>query len=263
MPITSANLPLFLPSVVGTSLTAPTNIGGATTATAITGGSIGELLFAMAGNAFGGADKIQYQKFFQGNTHGSLALTDAVIWIHNGMADSAGGYVTTAVSTSALDGSGKYLRVIGNDATADAQDEIDMAGTTTATGTIVFNKRWVVTLHDGVTDALTPSAGTITIYENGVAIAIIPPGAYSCTGEVKIGLKNALNDTDTTTDASTAPTGITFSRPRTVATGLAVANSGSLTAGAEQGGWIEWTCNDGRRASNDVEVYILCEGTTA
>lgn len=262
MSVTAADLALYLPSVLATSLSAPSNIGGAASATKITGSTIGEVLFAMAANAASGGDKTQYGKLFQAND-GDEDLTDAVMWLANGMDDSDGtGYTTTAQSTSAADGSNKTLRVIGNDSTGDAQDEFALAGTSVATGSIAFEERWAVELRDTSTGALTPAAGTITIKENGVTIAVIPPGAYSATAEIDFGLAATLDDTATTTNAATAPSGITFARPRTVGAGTAVANSGTLTSGTMQGLWLRWTCAEARRPSPDIEIYPLCEGDT-
>lgn len=262
MSIVAADLPLFLPATLATSLTAPTSIGGATTATQITGSSIGEVLFAMSANTYGGATKTQYGKLFQGNAHATIDLTSAVMFLDNAMDDSAGGYVTTAVSTSASDGSNVTLRVIGETVSADAQDEFAMNGTTAATGSTTLASRWCCELRDTSTGALTPAVGTISIKENGVVIAILSPGMCSVTAEIKFGLAATLNDTATTTDASTAPGGISFAKPRTAAAGTAVANSGTLTALAEQGVWLKWECRDGRRASADVEIYLRCQGET-
>jgi hypothetical protein len=257
--MTDADLGLYLPTVVGTTLAAPADIGGAASATKITGGAVGELLFAMSSNLSGGGNKVQRQKAFQAND-ATADLAAAVMWIDNLMDVSAGGFITTAQSTSSLDGAGKYLRIIGNDASADAQDEFPLAGTSVATGGVTFADRWCATLHDLVTDALTPAAGWISLFENGVAIAVMPPGAYSVTAEIEIGLESTLDDTNTAADAGTDPAGITFSRPRTIADGLAVANSGTLTAGSKQGFWLRWTCAEARKASADVEIYPLVIG---
>lgn len=262
MPIVAADLALYLPTTLATSLTAPTNIGGAASGTKITGSSIGEVLFAMSANTYGGATKTQYGKLFQANDHATIDLTSAVLWLDNGMDDSAGGYVTTAVSTSEEDGSNVTLRVIGETVSADAQDDFALNGTSTATGSVTFAERWVCELRDTDTGALTPAVGTISIKENGVTIAVMHPGQSTVTAEITFGKAATLGDTATTTDASTAPAGISFAKPRTAATGTAVANSGTLTASTKQGIWLKWECADGRRASADVEIYLLCQGDT-
>lgn len=259
--MTDADLPLVLPAVVGTTLTTPSDIGGAKTTTTITGGAIGELLFAMSANASGGGDKIQRQKLFQANDHDTQDLAEAKMWLANAMAQGTGGAkVTRAQSTSAADGGGKYLRVIGNDASADALDEFPTAGTSMASGSIAMLERWVVTLHDEATDALVAAAGNITIYHDDQVVAIMPAGAYSVNGEIEIGLAATLDDTATFANAGTNPAGITFSAPRTFETGIDVANSGVLTAGSAQGFYLRWTCAEARRASADVEIYPLVRG---
>ena len=259
--MTKDDLPLYLPAVVGTSLTAPADIGGAASATKITGGAIGELLFAMSANALGGADKEQTQKFFQANDHESQDLTNAVMWLDNHMTQPSGNKVTRAQSTSNLDGAGKYLKVIGNNnVPADAAEEFQLAGTTLASGVTAFSKRWSVTLHDLETNALVTADGFISIYHDDELIAVMRPNAHSVTSEISIGLADELDDVETFDDAGSAPAGITFSQPRTPEDGVAVANSGVLPAGSKQGGYLLWVCADGRRPSTDVETYPLIKG---
>jgi hypothetical protein len=263
MSVVSADLKLFLPTTLATSLTSPSNIGGAATSTQITGGSLGEVLFAMSAEALGGSDKIQYGKAFQGNTNGSTALTSAKMWLANALDQVAGNHVITASSTSPLDDSTRTLRAIGNNATpADAQDEFSMNGNSTVTGAITMSQIHAIELRATSGGALVAAVGTISIYKNGTLIGIIPPGAYSATAEIDMGLASTLDDTATTTNAGTAPSGITFTRPRTSSGGIAVANSGSLTAGAKQGFWLRWTLADGRRPSSDIEIYPLIIGET-
>lgn len=266
MPIVQADLVLVLPSVVATSFSTA-NIGGAKTTTEITGGSIGEVLFTMPANAGSGGTKTQYGKLFYKNKHATLPLTSAKIWMANACDQGASGYVTQAVSSNASDNSTKKLRVIANDnagSPAPAQDEIQMNGTTTVTGSIQMTTRCVAELRENNSgSALTPAAGDISIIVNGVTVGIIPAGAYSCVFEIDAGLQNALDDTATTSNAQTAPAGITFTRPRNEAGGLAVANSGSLTAGSGQGIWLRWQSLQDRKPSSDVEIHLTIKGDTA
>lgn len=261
MSVASADLKLKLPTVLATDFTTA-DIGGAKTSTVITGATVGEVLFAMAANTSGG-NRLQYGKLFQDNESAD-DLSSAVQFLANGMDDlDTDGYVLTIQSSSTADGSNLTARCIGNDSGGDAQDEFGLAGTSVASGSIVFEYGAVIEFRDTVTGALTPLTGYATVRHNGVIVAIAPPGSYSVTAEIKFGLAATLNDSATTADAATAPSGISFAKPRTAAAGTALANSGVLTGGDAQGIWLLWTCAENRRPSADVEIYLLCEGDSA
>lgn len=261
--MTDADLKLYQADDMPTSLTAPAPSGGAIGATQITGSTIGEVFFTMASAASGGGSKVQYSKVFWFNDHATDDLSSAKVYIANALdTPAAGNNLMSGLSSSASDNTTKKLRWIGEDSAGDpAYEDTTMNGTTEVTGAAQFNANLAaVELRLVSGGALTTAAGDITIKKNGTTLGIIPAGYSSAICEVDIGLEAALDDTATTTNPGTAPGGITFSRPRTYAGGLAVANSGVLTAQSGQGVWVKWTELEERLSSPDLQIVFAIQG---
>jgi hypothetical protein len=104
------------------------------------------------------------------------------------------------------------------------------------------------------------AAGNITV-TRGADLGVIPAGYWSATSEVEFGLEATLGTSATTADAATAPTGISFARPRAEADGTALA--GQLAAGSTQQVWWRWTLAEQARASADIQVVLRWSGETA
>lgn len=249
MPIVAGDLKLYQATTMPTSLTAPTSIGGAISANQITGGAVGEALFTMPA---GGSPQTQYTKVFFKNTHGTDTLSNAKIYIANAcIAGDSGNYTHSLQSTSASDTG--TCRVIGEDSGGSpASETITMTGTTLAAGATTFSTHAAHVLS-------TPAVGTITIRRNGNVIGYIPPGRSSAVSEIDFGVEGSLNDSTTTTDASTAPSGISFSRPSTYATGVAVFGD-DLAPGDRQGIWLRWIQQENRPTTTDVEIALEIAG---
>ncbi len=84
----------------------------------------------------------------------------------------------------------------------------------------------------------------------------------SASTEFDIGLDPAAIGSDSTTtitNENTAPIGVTFSRPTTKATGLAI---GNIPAGSKKAVWIRRTVSVGAAAASD-SGSIRVEGDTA
>lgn len=260
--MTNADLKLYKAASMPTSLTAPAPMGGAKSSTQITGSAIGEIFFTMAAAGSGGGAKIQYSKVFWWNDHASDDLANAKVHIANALdTPAAGNNLMSGVSAGSGDNNTKKLRFIGkNSAGVPAFEDVTMNGTTEVTGAAQFSEIHAVELRLVSGSALTTAAGDITIKKNGVTLGIIPAG-YSCAiAEVDIGLAATLDDTATSTNPGTAPAGITFSRPRDHAGGLAVANSGTLTHQTGQGVWLKWTCAEERLSSPDLQLVLKLQG---
>lgn len=265
MSVLVSDLKMYQATTMPTSLTAPTNIGGVKSATQITGGSIGEVHFTMSSALVGGGDKVQRSKYFYGNDSAADDLTSAVIWLPNALDDSAAGNFTTSdVSSSASDGSGKKVRRLGYDQTGAAvQEEQVLNGTSEVTGSQQFSDVHRREIRNSSTGALEAAAGSITHKRNSVTQGETPAGYYGATSEIDIWLPSTLSDSSTAGDAGSDPTGASWSRPRTFATGEAVANSGTLTHGQAQGIWSRWTLKERAKASADVQVITAIQGNTA
>lgn len=259
MSITAADLKLYK------SANTPTNdsgiSGGAISVTEILGSIIGELIPQCAYNAAAGGDIVWYYKAFFKNTHATLPLTESVVYIKNALISLASNGTVSAVSTSSSDGSSKKIKVYGEDASGTAvTEEVILNGTTTATGSQVFSKIYKIELLT-LAGALTTATGTITI-TRGITLGIIPVGFSTATNEYSLWLAATLNDTASVANRLTAPAGASWSIPNSYATGLAVANSQSLTAGSAQGIWIRATYADGTSPTSQMELILRLEGNT-
>ncbi len=259
MSIVAADLKLYTSSGTPANDTDPS--GGAITATEVLGTSLGELVPLAVYNASGGADIDWYYKVFCKNTHASIDLTDAVIYVENGLIAVASNGVVTAVSTSASDNTTKKLKVYGYDASSAAvTEEIVLNGTTTVTGSQVFSSiRKIELLTSG--GALTTAAGDITI-TRGVVLGKIPLGFDTATNEYYLWLEAALDGSGNVANRLTAPGGASWSIPNTYATGLAVANGQVLTHGSAQGIWIRPKMKAGTLPTAQMRIIIRPEGNT-
>lgn len=266
MAVIASEMKLYAPATVATSFST-SNVGGATTATEVTGSSLGEILFAMSSAAAAGGDTVQYGKVFEGNSNGTDQIDSYGVWLINGLDDTSVSSAITLVSSSASDSSTYTVRLIGKNSSGDAiQEDLTLNGTTNVVSTLSYIGK--IRLEYRVTSglALGTAVGNITATHNATVIGTIPAGAESANNEVSIGLAAAFDtaDTATITDASTAPASVSFSRPRTSAAKLLVdGGAGTMTAGQEQGIWIRWTVAELMNPSQRVRAYISGEGSAA
>lgn len=263
MAVISSELKLYGSAAITTDDTSP--VGGAINAAdEITGGAVGELFDSAPANSSGGADKTHYQKCFYKNTNAVDNLSNAVIFILNGLIASLTNGTVSAVSTSASDGATKYIKVYGFDAAGAAQTEtITLNGVTPVSGSLTFILAgiWKVELRLVADDSLVVAAGDITIMR-GIALGIIPVGYYSATAEIEIYLPATLNDTGTSTNRITPPGGSSFSKAFSESSSLNVANAGTLTASASQGIWLKRSIKAGLGATTDIEIVLRLKGTS-
>lgn len=267
MPVTSENLVAWKAATMISSLNPPTaNVGGALASTGsesnrITGGSIGEVHATMAA-AISGGTRRQYAKFFVRNTSAD-ALSEAKICLYSLDDSPAGPFTCSGQSDSSSDDNTHKLRFLGfkTDGTP-LSVELICAGTSEVVTTDQFGVLTAVENRDVSTGALKPSAGNKTIRCGATIVGVLRSGYYSITSEIKIGLVATLNDSGTTADALTAPSGISFSKPRTLTAGLSFANGGVLTGGAAQGIWSEYSVAELRRPSSDLQCPLLIEGAS-
>ena len=103
--------------------------------------------------------------------------------------------------------------------------------------------------------------GSLTL---GDARIYISSATSSANTEIDIGV--AVEGVSTTmatiANESTAPTSVTFTRPSTYGTGLALNSTTGLAAGQYRGFWIKRTV-DAAATSGSDQASIKCEGTTA
>lgn len=154
-----------------------------------------------------------------GNTSPNAALGGA-------MSTAAGGVITTAVLDNLFD---------------------DVSGTETAAGDIEYRGFYVKNAN-----------ATLTWQ---TVVTWIDQLTTSADDEFDIGLDPAAVNSAMTTIAneSTAPVGVTFTRPVTKGTGLAI---GNIPAGQFKGIWIRRTVNAGAAAVSGDNGSVRAEGDT-
>lgn len=100
---------------------------------------------------------------------------------------------------------------------------------------------------------------TLTLQD---AALFIPTNTPSTDTSADVGLGAAAIDATETAiaDEDTAPSGVTFSAPTTLATGLSI---GDLAPGEHKAFWIRRTVNAGASAYNNDDVTWTVSGNTA
>jgi hypothetical protein len=259
MPVTTSELLLY--KSTNTPSDETSLVGGAISATQITGTSVGEVYAPpiTQSNSFPGADRIHYEKVFYKNTDTTSDLSAGVIFILNSIDDIGSAGVLTVASSSSSDVG--TLVVIGYDNTGNPQEEsIAVNGLNNVQGLINWTYVQRAIFTDGNGNPIA-AVGDLSLAVAGTNVGKIPSGYHSATGEFRIGLAATLSDTATTTNTITAPGGITFTKPRSASAGIAVANSGVLTHLQSQGIWLKMTTKAGLAAASDVDVVLSINGT--
>lgn len=251
-----------------------TGVGGAISAVAVMTSSVGGVFFTMAAEAAGGANKLQHEKVFGKNTHGSLAMSGVKWWLDNGLDDwPATDFASLVLATADAT---KKARFIGFLAGTAIQSEVALSGLTNTSPdqfTAGFMDR-VEIRNVASPSALVAIHETGTVKQGATEVGFVPgpiaaisvPGRWSANAEVDMGLATAINDAGTTaapTTATQAPAGVSFTRPRkeatqelTVAGGLSVPGGGGLAAGDRIGIWLRLTLKPGGLTSSNVQHVL-------
>lgn len=263
MSFSANDLKAYLSATPTTSMSPPTpSIGGTKGATEFAGAGIAELHCVMASAIAGGGTRVQIAKYFISNENSTVDYTNATQNLKNSLDDSpAGPFVPSFQPLGAGEDNTFKCRFIGFDMSGNPLQSEAIASTNTLVPAgDSFGVLSQVESRDVTTGVLKATTQDWAIKCGSTDVGILAKSYYSATSEVQIGLVPTLDDTTTTTDASTLPAGITFSKPRTIATGLPFANSGVLTHGTSQGGWSKWAIPEVRKASTDIQVVIQLDG---
>jgi hypothetical protein len=178
-----------------------------------------------------------FYKTFIRNTHSVDVAYDVKVWIANGLVDIDTPGRIEIVSTSTSDIAPKYARVVGIVGGSETYEDVPLNGTSPVITTQTFSAVHRVQLRSG--DAVSNASGNIQIKrQGGPVLGIIPQSFSMATAEVEIGLAPSNNDTATSTNRRTAPSGITFSRPTNEASALSI---GDLSAGVARGVWRKYS----------------------
>lgn len=236
-----------------------TSGGAIDTSNVITANSIGELFPNFKVDA--SSDITWYSKVFANNYSALDTWYNVKFYIMNGLIDiSTAGVVALQASSSSED---VYVRLVGKNALSTNVEEIvHITGTTVAYSYNSFSKLFrAETLTAGGVKTFPVSNIGIT---RDVYLGMIPAGINTATNEFSIGLEASLDGTATTTNRLIAPSGISFSKPNTLATSLdCVGSGGDIPAGSAQGIWIKYKVEAGAKTSTDIYLRIRCYGSDA
>lgn len=260
MSIIRADLQFILPSTVASDFTTASSGGAARSPVVqIIGNPVGEVLFHMNANSSGGGNLTQYAKVFGYNANGTSSSFLSRFWIRNSLDVMSANAQLTLQPASASDGTSKQVKVIGFDAASLAVYEYVRLNGLTPVSTLntysVVSRLEVQNYNGGIEGSATTATGDISV-AGAVSLGKIPAGYRTATGEIDIGVENALNDSNTIALPSTAPSGITFSRPR-LSTSALSAIGGTLVAGAKQGIWIRWVLPETAIGSSDWQLVLV------
>jgi hypothetical protein len=211
-------------------------VGGAVTSAEITGTVLGEVV-PVASMIVSNTAQTYFYKTFIKNTHAADVAYDVKVWIANGLVDLDTAGRIEIVSTSPSDASPKYARVVGTVAWSETYEDVTLNGTSPVQTVQSFTSIHRVQLYSG--GAVASASGDIQIKrQGGPVLGIIPQSFSMATAEVGIGLAPSSNDTATSANRRTAPSGVTFSRPTNEANALSI---GDLSAGVAWGIWRKYS----------------------
>lgn len=238
MPVTTGDFAHVKAATMATDFSTA-NVGGTKTATAISAALAGDIFFTMASNLSGDGTRNQYSKSFVRNNHASDSGYSCKFFLENALDNVSGNQIINIVSDSASDGNTKKVRILGYDTSGDPlQVEVTLNGTTpVSTGSTQFSDVHRIELRLVSGGALTNAAGNLQFKHNTTEIGYIPAGLNSATAEVKIGVALAMDDSVTIANAGTAPTSVSFFKPRILADALGAQNGGVIPFGQGQGLW--------------------------
>lgn len=243
-------------------------VGGDISATQITGSSVGEWFFTMAAEAAGGSNVIQYSKVCALNDHGTDTASGVKIYLR-GALDNWPSTAAATLTSSAAQATQK-ARFIGFDSAGDAYQEEVVLNATTNTTTEQFLSANMdrVEIRNTSSGALEEAIEEYTIKAGATTVGVVPgpsgdfDGRWSAAADLDIGLEPAVDGTTTIATADVAPSGVTFSRPRTLAGALSVPG-GELAAGEFIGIWGKWTLKPGSLPSSDLQDVIAMRITAS
>ncbi|MFA5505784.1 MAG: hypothetical protein WC314_19915 [Vulcanimicrobiota bacterium] len=257
-------LKLYKPSVQAVDFSTE-NIGGAISENEANQNMIGEIFFEMPSLAADGGVNTQIAKLFALNTHETEDLTNGKIYLPNAMDDwGANDQTAAAAGHASGDDDDKFIRFLGHDTNGDPIAlEVSLSGDTVVATSNSMTALQSVEARDDTSGELTATAHPVKVLRGGATeLGFVPGGYYTATSEFDLWLPATLNDTTTAADAATDPSGASWSRPRTLSTAVAIANSGVLTAGAAQGVWQRWQLPERTKPRWDLQVLIAVAGSS-
>lgn len=264
MAVSASDMKWRKPTTVATSFSTA-SVGGAKTSTNMVSGTVDEVFFSTNAEESGGSNVVQYAKVFLANTHATDAASTVGAWVANALDTPGAAAVLKFASSSASDSSSYKIRIKGyNSSGVLITEDRTLNGTTQVTSSLTYSvtsARNVTCEYLNSSDARTNATGTITVTHGSTDIGTIPAGSSFAATGMAIGRTASVDDTQTIADASTAPSGVSFSVAN--ASGdkvLADAGSGDLAAGEAQGYWLRLTLTPAQQAVTPFSFALLASG---
>lgn len=240
------------------------SVGGAISSgpTFITGSVSGEMNIPIDPDDIGGSSITLTTKVFWQNQSTTDTAKSCSIYFENFIDDAPSLNTVTLQSSSALDTSAFFARVIGfNNSGTPIQADINLNGVTAVTTTATFLHISRVEIRANSNGALVAAYGDITVKSGSTTLGIIPNGLRTASTEWSVLMDGALNSTTTIANPQSSPAG-TFFSPRTEATALSFAADLSHVAGPNaQGCWPRIVIPPGTLGSEayDESFVFLCK----
>jgi len=263
MPVTIGNMKHFNSLVRATTLTTANIGGGIDTGSPVGYAVPGDVFFTLSSD---GTTITRYSKTFVKNDHATDSAYLVRFYLDNAIDDHATDEIIYAVSNNALDDDTKVLRLIGDDSAGSPQKiDILLNGTTEVNSSVQFGPLRRVEVREAIYDsgptwvgvgALTTLDGDLTVKAGAVEIAVIGAGLNSGSAEVYIGVEGVLGGTTTTALPTTAPSGISFFKPRTLAAAI-TAIGGTIAAGSAQGIWWKQVLTPSTKGSEAIQDSLM------
>jgi hypothetical protein len=224
--------------------------GGIDTASQLTDSSpINSLIPMLLYDIPTGSNKVWHYKMFVKNDSVDSNLINMGFYIANLVIDlpTTGG--VSFVPAAAVTG---FLKVDGFDsAVLPVTETIQLIGNYTVNSSRSYSRLFRVCYLDTFSNiAICPV--DILIMRGATVVGTIPTGSYGANGELEAALDLAYNSDSSVADRLTAPTGLTFSRPNTPTTALALSSS-TLSFGSCLGIWLKSTAYKGTTRVTQIQ----------
>lgn len=244
---------LFLAQVMPLTL-GTAEIGGVASGSQLSATSAAPVFASMASDGPGGSTRYQYAKIFDANQSASEDASGYGILLAGALDDiPTPGFYSVAGSE---EDDGKRVRIrslnsLGHPVDYTAELESGVAGFVTPMFGLAR-----VTVQDA-TGVESPLAQDLVISHEGLEVGRIPAGGWCATNEIDIGLEAEIDGDQSTANPTTAPPGVSWSRPRSPEERLLVnAETGDFPARSAQGVWLRWKLPS-RILEADLACYVV------
>lgn len=194
-------------------------VGGPRSSLVITGAASGEVI-PDGSVVVGDTDEVVYYKTFVRNEHSSLTLLQPCLWLANALPDALPGVGHVKLAASAQD-AGKVVRLLG---VSDGLLKTEQL--TLVDGTVTSSLQYSALVRAEINGQSAAQDVQIRYAPSDALVGVIPAGSRSATAEVDIAVAPGPDDSQTSPNRRTPPSGLTFSRPSSPADCLQISDLG-------------------------------------